>query len=96
MEWSKVYASGKYSLIDVREPFEFSMGHAEGAENLPLGQVSTQVARLEAMPKPLLMYCRSGGRSGQAVAYLQAQGVTEVYNAGSLEEVMFHQAEAIA
>jgi rhodanese-related sulfurtransferase len=41
------------------------------------------------MSKPLIMYCRSGGRSGQATHYLSMNGVEEVYNGGSLEAVYF-------
>jgi len=39
------------------------------------------------MSKPIVVYCRSGNRSGKAMNYLKAQGITEVYNGGSLADV---------
>ncbi|MCA9913942.1 MAG: rhodanese-like domain-containing protein [Lewinella sp.] len=96
MELTKIFQEGKYTLVDVREPIEFSMGNAPGAINIPLGQVPTQVQRFRDMPKPLLLHCRSGARSGQAAAFLQAQGVKDVYNVGGLDQVMYYVSTAVA
>jgi rhodanese-related sulfurtransferase len=66
-------------LVDVREPVEFAEVRAEGAVLFPL---STFVERHAELPRdrPLLMICRSGARSGQAAAYLLANGWTDVAN----------------
>lgn len=40
------------------------------------------------MSKPIVAYCRSGMRSGQAVAFLKAQGCSEVYNGGSIMDLL--------
>jgi rhodanese-related sulfurtransferase len=65
------------ALIDVREQDEWDAGHAEGALHLPMSQFT---ARLGELPDgELYVVCRSGGRSGQVVQYLVAQG-REAFN----------------
>lgn len=68
-------------LLDVREPHEFDgeLGHLPGAVLLPLGALR---ARLAGLPKdrPLVMVCRSGGRSAQAALILESAGFAEVAN----------------
>lgn len=64
-------------LIDVREPSEFAQGHLDGATLIPLGQVAS---RMNEIPKdrPVVVYCRSGHRSGMALELLKAAGYTNV------------------
>ena len=66
-------------LVDVREPWEFAEVRAEDVVLLP---TSTLPPRLAELPqdRELLFICRSGGRSGQAVAYLRSQGRQDVWN----------------
>jgi rhodanese-related sulfurtransferase len=66
-------------LVDVREPAEFAEFRAEGAALLPL---SAFMARYQSLPKDreLLMICRTGARSGQATAFLRANGWPDVVN----------------
>jgi rhodanese-related sulfurtransferase len=66
-------------LVDVREPPEFAAFRAEGAVLLPL---STFLLRYRELPRdrPLLMICQTGSRSGQATAFLLANGWTDVVN----------------
>jgi rhodanese-related sulfurtransferase len=68
-------------LVDVREPREFAAVRAEGAALVPL---STFMLRFRELPKdrPLLMICNTGARSGQATAFLLANGWTDVVNVG--------------
>jgi phage shock protein E len=75
------------TLIDVREPFELMMGKVEGGVNIPLNQVPQKVDEFKAMPKPIVLYCQSGNRSGQATMFLRAKGVEEVYNGGGWQQV---------
>lgn len=75
-------------IIDVREPFEFQGGSAPGAINIPLGQVPGKIDFIRERHKPVIMFCRSGMRSGQAVAFLQQTGLRNVYNAGGLEDML--------
>ena len=66
-------------LVDVREPNEFAEVRAEGAVLMPL---STFLLRYRQLPqdRPLLMICQSGARSGQATAFLLANGWTDIAN----------------
>lgn len=68
------------SLIDVREPHE----HAEfelGGANLPVGEIHSWMDDLEdSKDKELILYCRTGNRSGMAKAYLESVGFTRVRN----------------
>jgi rhodanese-related sulfurtransferase len=68
-------------LVDVREVSEFAEVRAEDVVLLPM---STLPPRLEELPRDreLLFICRSGSRSGQVVAYLQANGWQDVANVG--------------
>ena len=67
--------------IDVREPHEFNgpLGHAPGAELVPLSTVAAQAGGWDRQA-PLLLICRSGGRSGQAAAALARMGFARLYN----------------
>ena len=76
------------TIIDVREPDEFSMGCVEGSINIPLGQVPNKVEEFKAMKRPLVLCCRSGNRSGQAVQFLAANGLEEIYNGGGWDDVV--------
>lgn len=66
-------------LIDVREPYEFAAGHAPGALNVPLGDVSRWA---ESQPKdqPILVICQTGRRSLDATQELTDQGFASVTN----------------
>ena len=70
------------TIIDVREPGEFCMGCVDGSTNIPLGEVSHKIEEFKAMKKPLVLCCASGNRSGQAVQFLEANGVEDIYNGG--------------
>lgn len=60
-------------LLDVREPYEWTAGHAPEAVHIPLGELQS---RVEEVPgdREVYVVCRSGGRSAQATAYLNALG----------------------
>lgn len=65
-------------MLDVRETGEFAAGHAPGAVNIPLGVLPLRLADIPEHGGPLLVICKSGGRSAQAVRLLQEQGVEAV------------------
>lgn len=75
-------------MIDVREPFEFQGGSAPGAINIPLGQVPGRMDFFRELKRPVIMFCRSGMRSGQAVSFLEQSGIKNIYNAGGLDEML--------
>lgn len=69
------------NIVDVREPHE----HAEfniGGILVPLGDIrAMQVDELEDLKeKEVIVYCRSGGRSGQAAMILETMGFQNVKN----------------
>jgi phage shock protein E len=65
-------------LVDVRTPGEFAAGHVDGAINIPVSQLSSKLKKLGQKRKPLVVYCRSGSRSGHAVGFLRRQGFKHV------------------
>jgi len=72
------------TFLDVRTPGEFSMGHIKGAPNIPLQVLPDNINRIKKMKSPILIYCRSGARAGQAMGFLQQHGI-EAYNVGGLD-----------
>lgn len=71
------------TIIDVREPFEFSGRNAAGSINIPLGEIGQRFEEFKDMSKPLVLCCASGNRSGMATQFLLNQGIQDVYNGGS-------------
>lgn len=83
---------GSYTLLDVRQPWEYEEGHLPGAVLIPLGELPGRTAELDAA-KPLLAYCAVGGRSRVAVQLLSGLGFQEVYNlAGGIKAYRGRQA----
>lgn len=72
-------ANDEIVIIDVREPEEFAEGRIPGATLIPLGELA---GRADEVPtdKPVVMVCRSGNRSAQAVQILQKAGFTNIHN----------------
>ena len=54
-------------LLDVRTPEEYAAGHIPGSVNHPLERMQAYDGDVSA---PIFAYCRSGARSGRAVALL--------------------------
>ncbi len=74
----KMDAREKFSLIDVREPFEFDIAKIDGATLIPLGEIATRIDELEN--EEIIVHCHSGARSAQAVDLMRKAGLTNVYN----------------
>ncbi len=68
-------------LLDVRTPQEFQAGHISGALNLDIYDKGFKEAlgKLDK-EKPVLVYCKSGGRSAQAAELMAGMGFHEIYN----------------
>lgn len=73
-------------LVDVREPGEFAGGTAKGAVNIPLGTVASQLEKFKGKEN-IIVFCRSGNRSGQAKIILEQNGFKNVVNGGTWENV---------
>ena len=76
------------SVVDVRTPEEFSIDHYPGAVNIPLEEILQRLNELKNMPKPLVVYCKSGGRSGVAVSLLKQNGIPDAINGGGLDDLL--------
>jgi len=88
MSLREVLESGNYELIDVREPMELMMdGEIEGAKNIPLGEIEERQDEILQLEKPVVLFCRSGNRSGKALEYLESQGLKEGFNGGGWSEL---------
>lgn len=61
-------------LLDVRTPAEFAQVHAEGAVNLPLGDLQSNVPLPADCSGPVYLLCHSGARAAQAARILAARG----------------------
>ena len=74
----------KGTLLDVRSVMEFEENHIPGAINIPLDTVEANIKQIAALPKPIVVYCLSGGRSGIATGILQQNGIADSYNGGGI------------
>ena len=78
----------KSTVIDVRTTEEFMDGHVAVSKNIPLNEIPERLDEFRAIEPPLVLCCLSGGRSGQAVQFLQANGI-KCQNAGSWMDVNY-------
>jgi rhodanese-related sulfurtransferase len=77
----RLAAGEKLNLVDVREPHENAEFNIGGILH-PLGKVQNfEVDQLDGMKdEEVIVYCRSGNRSGQACLLLETLGFTNVKN----------------
>jgi len=73
-------------IVDVRTPQEFASGHYEGAINIPVNEVEQYLSEFEGHEQ-IVVYCRSGARSGNAKNILESNGYTNVINAINLSHL---------
>lgn len=69
----------KIFLLDVREPWEYSMAKIEGAVLIPLGSLPQSLDKLDRNAE-IVAHCHHGMRSADAVGFLLQQGFTKVKN----------------
>ena len=70
----RLAAHEDFTLIDVREPYEWQLGHIEGARLVPLGSLTDAIPSFDPS-KEVIVYCRSGKRSADAARQLVAAGL---------------------
>lgn len=70
-----------FTIVDVRQPDEFTgeLGHIKGAKLIPLGSLAGAASSIPK-DKPVLVVCRSGGRSARGASQLAGAGFAQVYN----------------
>ncbi len=79
----RLEAGEQLDIIDVREPEEVVQGHIKGITHIPLGELPERIGELD-FSKEYIMVCRSSARSGQATAYLEANGYQATNMAGGM------------
>ena len=78
-------------LIDVRTPEEYATGHADGAINIPAGDIAAgELGMLVDIDRNTLLelYCHSGARAQYVAGILQSFGFANVTNLGGLEAAL--------
>ncbi|HMO62595.1 MAG TPA: rhodanese-like domain-containing protein [Ferruginibacter sp.] len=78
---ARLDAGEKLHLVDVREPHENAEFNI-GGQLIPLGKIQAmQIDDIEDLKEEeVILYCRSGNRSGQAALILDAAGFTNTKN----------------
>ncbi|MDD3809641.1 MAG: rhodanese-like domain-containing protein [Erysipelotrichaceae bacterium] len=72
-------------IVDVRTLDEYNTGHIENAILIPLDTITTEpLEQIPDLDAPIIVYCRSGNRSNQALGLLEDIGYSEVYDLGSI------------
>ncbi|WP_396588580.1 rhodanese-like domain-containing protein [Bermanella sp. R86510] len=69
-------------LLDIREPSEFDAGHLPNAVHIPRGLLEFMVGNnpnLSDFSKPIVVYCKNGGRSTLAADLLQNMGFEHIH-----------------
>jgi len=84
-----VMSGNAYSvMIDVRTDEEWRAGYIEGAIHIPLSEIKKNIENYEiSKDEEILLYCRSGNRSGRAKVILDELGYTDVTNIGGIASV---------
>jgi rhodanese-related sulfurtransferase len=74
-------AGGTVRVVDVREPTEFAgdLGHAPGAEMVPLATIETAAGTWDK-DQEIVLVCRSGARSARAATLLALMGFRRPMN----------------
>jgi len=68
-----------FVLVDVREPHEFQICRIPGSVLIPLGDVPKRMSELNSADE-IVVHCRSGQRSAQAVDFLMKAGFRKIHN----------------
>ena len=75
--------------VDVRTPQEFASGHVAGAINIPHTEMPRRWTELEEYrDQPMVVYCRTGRRSGIALDVLREHGFDQARNGGGLQDLV--------
>ena len=70
-------------VVDVRSKSEFDSGHLDGALHIPHSEIENNLSLFgDEKDREIVVYCRSGKRSGMAKTTLDKNGYTKVTNGG--------------
>ncbi|WP_425424911.1 rhodanese-like domain-containing protein [Shewanella insulae] len=75
-------------VVDVRTPEEFAEGHLKNAINIPFENIAEEFTKRNiAKDQSVVLYCRSGRRSGIAQESLIKLGYSNTYNGGGYQSL---------
>jgi rhodanese-related sulfurtransferase len=77
---AKALVAAGAKVVDVRTPEEFASGHVPGAINIPYDQLPRRASEIGPPSTSVVLYCRSGRRSGIAFQALQKAGFTKLHD----------------
>ncbi|CEK13792.1 molybdopterin-synthase adenylyltransferase MoeB [Chthonomonas calidirosea] len=72
-------AGERLTIIDVREPHEYAIARIPGTQLIPLGQIEERAHELDPNQE-IILHCRSGKRSAEALLKLKAKGFKHLKN----------------
>ncbi len=75
----KLAAKEKFVLLDVREQYEYDISRIPGSTLLPLGELPSRLSELDSTDE-IVLQCKSGRRSAQALAILRDAGFGRLWN----------------
>ena len=84
-----VIRSGNATIIDVRDPVELIEGKIPGSINIPVNEIVSRMDEIRQLPGPIVLYCRSGNRSGRAISIIRSAGLEkEMYKGGGYYDML--------
>ena len=77
--WDLIQNEPEIVILDVRTPSEYEDAHIEGAINISVEEIVDRLNELSANDV-ILVYCRTGNRSGTAVVIMEENGFSKIYH----------------
>lgn len=77
---AKALVAAGAKVVDVRTPQEFASGHVPGAINIPYEEIGKRAGEIGPPSTQVVLYCRTGRRSGIAAEALQKAGYSKLYD----------------
>jgi rhodanese-related sulfurtransferase len=81
---ARLHRDGDVQLVDVREEYEWEAGRIAGARHVELTRVAAAAESLDR-DRPVVFYCRVGGRSSMAAQAFRAAGFDAYSMDGGIE-----------
>ncbi len=79
-EMKAMLKNDEVQLVDVRTVKEFNENYIEGAHNIVFDNNFDQKISNLKKDKPIIVYCRSGGRSAKCAKILEEKGFSKIYD----------------
>lgn len=69
-------------ILDVRTKDEYNQGAIKGSKNIPLQNITSKIADIKKLNKPVITCCASGMRSSNAASILNSNGIEAINGGG--------------